>query len=266
MALRPQNPESRADQLAKRDAAQQDVFLREVDDALRQDEMLGVFRRYGMIIGGVTVAALLALGGYLYWDHSRKQAMGLHGEEMTKAIDRIDAGHFDSADKLLAPVVQDGGGSGVAAKLTRAGIAAQANKRDQAVRMFGEVADDASAPKPFRDLATVRQIALAFDAMQPEQVVARLKPLAVPGNPWFGSAGEMLGIAYMKQGRNDLAGPLFAQIARDKDVPESLKRRARQMAGVLGVDAIDDVAKAAAGDGPEDQAPEGPAPEGAPAQ
>jgi hypothetical protein len=82
-------------------------------------------------------------------------------------------------------------------------------------------------------------------------VIARLKPLAEPGNPWFGNAGELVGIAYMKQGHNDLAGPLFAAISRDKDAPVSLRRRARQMAGLLGVDAIDDVAKAAAGDAPE---------------
>ena len=79
--------------------------------------------------------------------------------------------------------------------------------------------------------------------MKPEDVVVRLKPLAVPGNPWFGSAGELLGMAYLKQGHKDLAGPLFATIARDKDTPDSLRARIRQMAGLLGFDAIDDIAK-----------------------
>jgi len=77
-------------------------------------------------------------------------------------------------------------------------------------------------------------------------VVARLKPLAVPGNAWFGSAGELVGAAYLKQGRPELAGPLFAQIAKDKTVPETLRARARQLAGVLGVDAIEDVGQALA--------------------
>ena len=83
---------------------------------------------------------------------------------------------------------------------------------------------------------------------------SRLKALAVPGNPWFGSAGELVGMAYLKQGKPDLAGPLFASISRDKDTPETLRRRARQLAGLLGVDAIDDVAKAAA----EQRAPAAP--------
>ena len=39
------------------------------------------------------------------------------------------------------------------------------------------------------------------------------------------------------------AGPLFAAISKDKNAPASLRSRTRQLAGVLGVDAIDDVDK-----------------------
>jgi hypothetical protein len=79
--------------------------------------------------------------------------------------------------------------------------------------------------------------------MKPDDVVKRLKPLAQPGKPFFGSAGELLGAAYLAQGRKDLAGPLFAAISKDKNAPASLRSRTRQLAGVLGVDAIDDVDK-----------------------
>jgi len=64
----------------------------------------------------------------------------------------------------------------------------------------------------------------------------------VPGNPWFGSAGELVAMAYLRQNKPDLAGPLFAALAKDKTVPDSIRQRARQMAGALGVDAVDDVA------------------------
>jgi hypothetical protein len=261
LALRPQSPPSRADQIAKRDAAQQDVFFREVDEAVRQDEMVGLFKRYGKLAAAVIVVGLLALAGYLYWDHSSKQSAGEVGEQLTLALDKLEARNIGAADKELVGVVGKGGpGSAVAAKLLRGGIAQQQDKPADAAKLFAEVAADGDAPKPFRDLATIREVSLKFDSLPPQQVVDRLKPLAVPGNAWFGSAGELLAIAYMKQNRNDLAGPLFAAISRDKDVPETLRRRTRQMAGLLGVDAIDDVAKAAAGDAPDG------GPEAAPAQ
>jgi hypothetical protein len=69
-------------------------------------------------------------------------------------------------------------------------------------------------------------------------VIDRLKPLARPGTPWFGSAGEMTAIAYMKMGKEDLAGPIFAQIAKQEDLPQTLRSRAQQMAGALGVDTV----------------------------
>jgi hypothetical protein len=254
LALRPQRPQSRADQLAQRDAAQQDVFLREVDEALRQDEMTGMFRRYGLPVGIAVAIGLLALASYLWWDNNRKDTQGAVGEQFTMALDRVDASNFSAADSELSGVIAKGGPASVAAaKLLRGGIAQQQDKAAEAGKLFAEVAADSTAPKPFRDLATIREVAVKFDTMPPQQVVDRLQGFARPDNPWFGAAGELVGIAYMKQGRNDLAGPLFAAISRDKNTPESLKRRTRQLAGLLGVDAIDDVAKAAEGDQPAPQ-------------
>ena len=70
-------------------------------------------------------------------------------------------------------------------------------------------------------------------------MIDRLKPLAVPGNPWFGSAGEMVAISYLNMGKSDLAGPLFAQLAKDDNVPPTIRSRALQMAGVEGIDAVE---------------------------
>ncbi len=249
MALRPNKPQSRSEQLADRDAAQQDVFMREVDEALRQDEMLGAVKRWGRPIGAAVAVALLGLAGYLWWEHSTKQAAGERGEQMTIALDRVEQGRLDLADKQLEPLAKDShGGTAAVAQIMRANIALQQNRKDEALRLYNAVAANADAPKPLRDLATIRGVAANFDAMAPQQVVDKLKPLAVPGNPWFGAAGELTGLAYLKMNRNDLAGPLFASVSRDKDTPETLRARTRQMAGLLGVDAIDDVAKAASGE------------------
>jgi hypothetical protein len=229
-------------------AAQQDGFLREVDEALREQQMLEAAKRYGRLGALAVVLVLLAVGGYWWWDHSRQSVLGARGEELTLALDQFDAGQYDTAAAKLAPLAAKGGdGAQTAAQLLAAGVLAEQGKDAAAQQAFAAIAADAKAAQPFRDLATVREVSLGFDKMPPDSIVARLKPLAVPGNPWFGSAGELLGIAYMKQGRNDLAGPLFAAITRDKTVPETLCRRARQMAGLLGVDAIDDVNDAANG-------------------
>jgi len=236
-------------------------FLREVDDALREQEVIDAFRRYGMIAGAAILAILVALGAYLWWDNHRTAQLGEQGEQLTLALDQVEAGKLDAGASQLAGIAASGSpGAKTAARLLQAGILVEQNKVPEARKLFAAVAADADAPQPYRDLATIRDVALGFDGMAPQDVVARLKPLAVPGKPFFGSAGELLGVAYIKQGRNDLAGPLFAAISREKAAPDSLRRRARQMAGLLGVDAVDDVNEAANSAGGEAAPAAAPAP------
>lgn len=235
------NSQSKAEEQA---AAQQDVFLREVDDALREDELKSILTRYGKPIGGAIAAGLLALAGYLYWDNSTKQAAAERSEQAIIALDKLDAGNAAAALADLEPLTKDGSdGSQAAAAMTRAAILVQQGKTEEAIKAFAAISANSSVPQAYRDLATIREVSLRFDAMQPQQVIDRLKPLAVPGNAWFGSAGELVGMAYLKMGKSDQAGPLFAAIGKNTEVPSTLRTRMRQVAGQLGYDAgSDDVA------------------------
>ena len=243
MALRPDKSLTRADPAQ----AQQDVFVREVDDALREDQLKEALTRHGVLAGIALVAALAALGGWLWWREHQQSVAGEAGEKLMVALDQVEAGRLAPANQSLVPLARDGpDGARAAAQLMQAGIALEQGRRADAARIYAAVAADGDMPKPYRDLATLRSVAVEFDTLPPATVIARLKPLATPGNPWFGSAGELVGAAYLKQGRGDLAGPLFAAIAKDTGVPESLRGRARQLAGMLGVDAIVDVDRALA--------------------
>lgn len=228
--------------------AQQDVFLREVDDALREAELKSILTRYGKPIGGAIAAGLLALAGYLWWDSSTKQAAAERSEQAVIALDKLEAGNAAAALTDLDALAKDGSdGSKAAAAMTRAAILVQQGKTEDGAKAFAAIAADSDAPQAFRDLATIREVSLRFETMSPQQVIDRLKPLAVPGNAWFGSAGELVGMAYLKLGKPDQAGPLFAAIGKNTEVPATLRTRMRQVAGQLGYDAgTDDLSVPAA--------------------
>lgn len=253
MVLRPNRPQTRSEQLAERKSAEDDVFFREVDEAVRQDQMTQAAKRYGIPLAIAVAIGLAGFGGWLLWQGHRDEDLERHSEDLVRAIDHLSANNLDTASKALTPIIADGSDGAVAsAKLLKAGIAMQQSRRAEAIKLYGEVYADSATPKPYRDLANIREVAANFDAMPPAKVIERLKPLAVPGDPWFGSAGELVGMAYLKQGKKDLAGPLFAAIAKDEKVPESLRARSRQIAGLMGVDAIvdvDQIVKGAAADG-----------------
>lgn len=233
------------------DAAHDNMFMREVDDALRQDQMAGIAQNYGKLIIIGIVVILAALGGWFYYQHAKTEAAGVRGEEMTNALDAVRNNNLPGAANALQALEDaDQPGYRAMSQVLAAGIKLEQNDPKAAAAAFAKVAADDSLPQPLRDLALVRQTAAEYDSLKPADVIARLKTLAVPGNPWFGSAGEMVAIAHMRMNKRDLAGPLFLQLADDKQVPETIRSRARQLAGVMGVDAVTDPSKAQGVAGP----------------
>lgn len=215
-----------------------EAFLREVDDAVRQDRIFGIWSRFGRWIVAVVLTGLALFGGWLWWDHHSRQVSGEMAEKAQEVLKSAAAGHMPDAQALGTLKDASQPGYRAIALLTEAGMTAQKGDTAKAAALYGTIAANTDIAQPYRDLATVRKVALGFDRMPPQAVIDTLKPLAVEGNPWFGSAAEMSAIAYMKMGKKDVAGALFAAIAKDKDAPATLRSRARQMAGLLGVDAL----------------------------
>ena len=215
------------------------AFMSEVDDELRRDRLTRFWTRWGLVVGAAILIGLAAFGGYLYWQHRQHQAAGVDGEQLQSAYDALAQNDTKTADAKLKTLA----GSNVdayraLAEFTQADILLQRDDLKGAAARFAAIAGDTSLAQPFRDLALVRQTMAEYDTMKPQAVVARLGTLAVPGNAWFGSAGEMVAVAYLRMNKRAEAGRLFGQIASDKDVPDTLRQRAVQMAGVLGVDAV----------------------------
>jgi len=244
-----------------------ETFLREVDDELRREQMGHFMQRYGWWLLAALVLALGAIGGWIWWQTRAQEAAGAQGEALTSALDSLEAGNRNAArpklDELAASNVP---GYRVAALFARANSETAAGNAPAAIATLRGIAGDEALDELYRQAALVRQTQLEFDTLPPQQVVQRMAPLAQAGSPWLGTAGEMLGIAYLKMQRPDLAGPVFGRVGRDENVPPSIRTRAVQMAGSLGVDAIDEpAAPGAAGPPARPIGPARPAP-AAPAQ
>ena len=215
-----------------------EAFLREVDEDLRRDQAQAFAKRYASIIAGAVLLFLAGIGGWLYWQDRQSKIAGADSETLTAAMDDIVGKRITnvgpSLDKLTNSPSE---GIATEAKLAQASVALAGGNRASAIAIYRSVADDSGLAQPFRDLANLRLVTLEFDSIKPEAVIARLEPLAKPGTPWFGSAGELTAMAMLKQGRKAEAGRLFAAIAADNDVPDTIRSRAVQIAGTLGVDA-----------------------------
>ena len=217
----------------------EEVFAREVEEELQRDQMLTLWDRFGKPLVAVIVAVLLGWAGYIYWGHLQDKAAGIEGEKLTGAVDGLASNGGMNADKALAEVMKsDATGFHAPAGLVAASIALQSADLKKASEAFAVVAKNEGNAQAWRDLALIRQTAATFDNMKPEAVVAQLKPLAISGKPWFGSAGEMTAIAYLRMNKPEMAGKMFADLAKDEGVPETIRSRSSEMANALGIDSM----------------------------
>jgi hypothetical protein len=215
-----------------------ETFLREVDENLRRDRARDFVKRHGVWLIVAVVLFLAASGGSIWWKHHQQQRSEAEVEQLAEIFRNIGTGNIADAPKQLDELAKSGSKAvRASADFTRAAVAIQQNDPKLAIAKYRALAGDGSLPQPYRDIALIRQTALEFDQIPAQEVILRLRPLAAPGAPWFGTAGEMTGLALIKQRKNDQAGRLFAAIAKDKNVPDSTRERALQIAASLGVDA-----------------------------
>jgi hypothetical protein len=215
-----------------------ETFLREVDENLRRDQMRDFGKKYGAWLIAAVVLFLAASGGWIWWQQYQLKRSGERVEQLSEIYRNIGAGNTKDAAQQLDALSENGRKAvGASAAFASAALALQQNDSKTAIAKYRELAKDSSLPQAYRDIALIRQTALEFDQIPPQEVVTRLEPLAKPGNAWFGTAGEMTAMAQIKQGKKAEAGRLFAAIAKDKNVSEAIRERAVQIAASLGVDA-----------------------------
>lgn len=219
-----------------------EILMREIDEAVRQDDTTQFFKQYGVALGSAVALIVVGMFGYWWWDSTSEAGLEGQSEAVVSALDSVEANDFAGAEEKVAPLVDEGSiGARTVARFLQAGAAIEQGEDERAVELYAAIVADADAPQSLRDLALIREVSTNFDDRKPEDVIAKLSALAVPGNAYFGSAGELVAIAHLEAGNREEAGALFSAISQDEDTPETLRNRSRQMAGLLGVDAIVDV-------------------------
>jgi hypothetical protein len=241
VARTPKNPnpdDSDAPALSPED----EVAMREIDEAVRKDDLAGFLQKYGVAIGSVLIIFLLSFGGYLFYNLQVEAALEADSEEIVSILDYAQAEDFRSVKERTAALLDDETpGVRTSARLLHAAAALETDEPDRAIELYAQIAADQDAPQALRDLARLREVATGFDSLEPADAIARLADLAEPENPFFASAAELTAMAHLEAGNREEAGTLFAAIAKDESLPQTLRDRALQMTGQLGVDAIDDV-------------------------
>ena len=203
-------------------------FIDEVTEEVRRDKLFGYFRRYGWI--GI-VAVLLIVGGAAYREYqiAAKQAESeAFGDAVLNALDQDDAAARSTA---LAAVQAPG------QRLALLNLLQSTDpETDKAATLaaLSAVADDATLPASYRDLAVLRRVIVAGTDLPAADRRALLDPIAAPGRPYRTLALEQLALLSVETGDPAAAITALEALRQDQEATPGLRRRAEQVIVALG--------------------------------
>lgn len=209
-----------------------DIF-REIEDELRRDNLLKLWRKYGWHIAAVVVVIMLIAGGVVAWrDHQATQRRA-ESARYSSALAMLRDGKDADAAKVFAMVAGQGGGYGVLSAFQDAALLAKTGDRKGAIAAYDRIAASGEVDRELRDLAVLLSVMQALPDGDPQAQSARLAPLTESGNPWRPTALELTAAARLKAGDRNAALDIYKKLADDLSAPEGLRARAAEMTAAL---------------------------------
>ena len=209
-----------------------DIF-REIDEELRRDNLLKLWRLYGRYVIAAVVLALVIAGGIVAWRNHQLSQRQAQSARFAAAVALSRDGKDAAAAKMFASVAAEGGGYGRLADFETAELSAKSGDTKAAIAAYDRIAASSDFDQELRDAATLLSVMSGFASGDPQAAIDRLKPFADPGNPWRPIALELTAAADLKLNDKAAALGIFKQLADDPTAPEGVRGRAAEMSAAL---------------------------------
>ena len=139
-------------------------FFREVEEDYRREQTARFFKTYGAYLIAGAFVVLAIVGGYKYETQRRAAQAASGGDALSNALNLVEAGNQDEAEKALANLAGNGSGAyRVLARLHAAAESVAKKQLESALQDYRGVADDSAAPAALRDFARIQVAALSVD-------------------------------------------------------------------------------------------------------
>jgi hypothetical protein len=210
-----------------------DLF-REVDEEIRHERYMRLWKRYGPWLIGTAVALVLVVAGYQGWQaYTRDQAMSA-AADYAAAVDKAEAGNRAAAIAALGDLSESAPrGYRLVAAFRRAELQAAAGDTQAAIATWQRIATDSKAPKPYGTLAKLFAVMHRMDDGDPGALRKELQPLADGDSPFRTTALELQAVLAARDGERERALELYKQIADGANLPPQQRQRATQMIAQL---------------------------------
>lgn len=209
-----------------------DIF-REIDEELRRDNLVKLWRQYSRYIIAAVVLVLAIAAGIVAWRNHQLAARQAVSVRYTAAMQLLRQGKDADAAKIFEAVAREDSGYATLADFEAADLAVKSGDRKAAIAAYDRIAAATGVDPELRDVATLLSVMNSFGDIDAQTEIARLKPLTDAANPWRPTALELTAAAQLQAGNKTAALDIYKQLADDQNAPEGVRSRAAEMVAAL---------------------------------
>lgn len=211
-----------------------DIF-REVDEELQQERAATLWKKYGGWLIALCVGIVLAVAGNVFWRDYQANQRAEQAAAYADAAALLGENKPREAADAFAALADDGdAGYAAIARLSQAAALVEAEDIPAAADTYMAIANDASVPAPYGDLARLHGVRLRIGAADAPTLHSDLAPLLTPGNAWEPLARETEAAIFIQEGDVDSARETLKLIADNPETPGQLRQRASELLQALG--------------------------------
>jgi hypothetical protein len=214
-----------------------DIF-EEVDEELRAERARKLLQRYAGVLVLAAALVVAGVGGWQAWkSHQAKVTAGI-AQQYLDALQGASGPPGEARTAALLGLervaTEAGGGYRTLSRLREAALKADTGDAAGAEALWTQVAGDPSADPLLRDAATLQWVLHQIGTGDPATLLARLKPLAAPDNPWHALADEAQALIDLQQGHTDVARETLKRLAQDVTAPQGVRGTANALLAQVG--------------------------------
>lgn len=215
-----------------------DNFIQEIEEDLRRDRHLALWRKYGRYAVTAVLIVVIAVAAGVAWRQYRNNERLKDSLAYNAALalaSQEGGGATDAALPAFRDLAQSGTDAyAMLARFQEAALLAKGGKAQEAAAIYDAIANDRGIDSLFRDLAVLLHGFVMADQADPKLLMDRLAPLTIPRNPWRSSALELTALLAERSGDTAKAREIYTSLADDTTVPRQLRGRAAEMLAILG--------------------------------
>lgn len=206
-------------------------LLRELEEDIKRDRAARLWKRWGGVLIGASLAVVIGTAAGVAWKHQRtakqQEATGLLLATFAKQ-DLNDEGRISA----LAQVAEQAQGqtASAIAQLQRASLLTEANKGKEAFDVYVSVAKDTTQDKALRNLAAVLAVNASVQYALPMPELADISK----DEAFYAAWQEAKGWKLLQDEKREEATARFASIRDDVTAPALTRNRMQTILASLG--------------------------------